>query len=183
MDEEVKEVLKQAKEHSDKEFDARRGDTFSKVSMKDSLEHGRMSYHLRQAENNAIKEFYKKSGQNFNSGEYEDAGNPIVVRLFLFASGAFFINLFLYFPIFYLSTAWGGVNRHDAVYITIIINTLISTIIIGLYSEFDMKRKAFIAGMRAEAENRVVGKYHEAKKHIDLHHASKGNIFDHDSEW
>lgn len=171
MTKEADEILKGASDYASGEFAS------SNLSNehKDMFLEARTGRRIRLTGDNAAKDYYKRAGRHFDSAEYEDSGNPIPVRIFLYSLVAFLINLVLYFPVYYLLISWGGANRHDAVYITIIINTAISTVLTGIYLEFDMKHKAFIAGMHAEARDHVVGKYHEAENKLTRHYMTKND--------
>lgn len=111
---------------------------------------------------NAANEYYKETGRHFDNEDGTETYIRIVAMVFVYAILALLVNLILYLPVNYLVRSWGGVNDHDAVYVAIIINTVISTILAGISSEISTKRKAFIAGMNAEAADRVVGEYHDA---------------------
>lgn len=145
--------------------------------------HGRATRHLSNAEKDAAENYYKKVGHHFDSDEDTEAYVRITAMLFVYAIITGLINLVLYLPVNYLARSWGGVNNHDAVYVSIIINTVISALLVGIFSEFTTKRKAFIAGMRAEADSQVIGKYHLAKEQIDDQYASTGQIPDYDFKW
>lgn len=145
--------------------------------------HGRATRHLSLAEKSAALDYYKKSGRNFDNDEDAEPYQRIVAMIFVYAVMACLVNLVLYLPVYYLANSWGNANKHDAVYITLIFNTAVSAILIGISSEITMKRKAFIAGMRAEADNHVISKYHIAKDRIDERYTSNGNLPDDDFDW
>jgi hypothetical protein len=149
----------------------------------DAAMHGRVTRHVSIAEKNAAENYYKKSGKYFDIDHDTETHIHIIAMIFAYAMLALLINLILYLPVNYLTRSWGEVNSHDAVYVTIIINTLISAVAVGLMAEITTKRKAFIAGMRAEADNHIVSKYHMAKDKIDEHYASKGHLFDNNLDW
>ncbi len=117
---------------------------------------------IRMTSDNVAQEYYKETGRNFDNDDGTETYIRIVAMVFVYAILASLVNLILYLPVSYLVTSWGGVNSHDALYVTIIINTLISTVLAGISSEISTKRKAFIAGMNAEAKDHVVGEYHDA---------------------
>jgi len=110
----------------------------------------------------AANEYYKETGRHFDNDDGTEAHIRITAMAFVYVILALLVNLILYLPVSFLVRSWGGANSHDAVYITIIINTVISTVLAGISSEITTKRKAFIAGMNAEANDRVVGEYHDA---------------------
>lgn len=179
MSKDVNEILKEATEHvkdelSRQDIPDKRLETFT---------HARMSRHLRLAENNAAREYYKKHGRHFDNHDNDSTTYNLFIRVLLFILYAFLTNLVLYFPTYYLAVHWGEVNKHDATYAAIIVNTAIGMIAGGIWSEHGTKRTAFIAGMRAEADKHVVGNYHEAKGRIEAHNVSKGNLPDYDFEW
>lgn len=149
----------------------------------ESAVHGRATRHLSIAENNAALEYYKTNGKHYDSNADIEPYAQLIAMVFVYAIIAGLVNLVLYFPVFYLTKTWGDINSHDAVYVSIIINTAIGAILIGTFSEPTTKRKAFMAGMRAEADNHIVSKYHVAKNKIDDQYSSKGNIPDFDFEW
>jgi hypothetical protein len=148
----------------------------------DAAKHGRATRHISIAEQNAAVDYYKKFGRNFDSEDVEPASR-IVAMMLAYAMIAMLITLVLYLPMNYLVKSWGNANEHDAVYIAIIINMIISTLIIGTMVEISTKRKAFVAGMRAEADNHVVGNYHRAKSKIDENYITKGQLPDYDFRW
>lgn len=117
---------------------------------------------IRLDSDKAAQEYYKETGRHFDNDDGTEAYIRITAMAFVYAILALLVNLILYLPVNYLVKSWGGVNSHDAVYVTIIISTVISTILAGISSEISTKRKAFIAGMNAEASDRVVGEYHDA---------------------
>ena len=117
---------------------------------------------IRTTRDNAANEYYKETGRHFDNEDGTETYIRITAMAFVYAILALLVNLLLYLPVNYLVRSWGGANSHDAVYITIIINTLISTVLAGISSEISTKRKAFIAGMNAEANDHVVGEYHKA---------------------
>ncbi len=129
---------------------------------KEMFLNARTDRRIRITKDNAANEYYKETGRHFDN---EDGNEPyvrIVAMIFVYAILTLLVNLILYLPANYLVRSWAGVNDHDAVYIAIIVNTVISAILVGISSEITTKRKAFIAGMNAEANDRVVGEYHGA---------------------
>ena len=179
MSKKVNEILEEATEHvkgelSRQDIPDRRLEIFT---------YARMSRHIRLAENNAASEYYKKHGRHFDNHDNNGTHIIISVRIFIFIIFALLANLILYFPTYYLAVHWGEVNKHDATYIAIIVNTAIGMIAGGIWSEYGAKRTAFIAGMRAEADKHVVGNYHEARDRIEAHNVSKGHLPDYDFEW
>ncbi|HVW23332.1 MAG TPA: hypothetical protein VHB51_02535 [Candidatus Saccharimonadales bacterium] len=145
--------------------------------------HGRATRHISLAEKSAAEDYYKKAGRNFDNDENAEPYQRIIALIFVYALIACLVNLILYLPVYYLTKSWGNVSKHDAVYITIIINTAVSAILIGISSEITMKRKAFIAGMRAEADNHIISNYHVAKDKLDERYTSNGNLPDYDFDW
>lgn len=119
---------------------------------------------IRITRDNAAEDYYKKHGRYC---DYSDAGDEtyiyIAVKVFIQLLIISAVNLILYLPVYYVVVPWwGGVSGHDALYVTLLVNTVIGAILSSLWSESDLKRKAFIAGMNAEASDRVVGEYHDA---------------------
>lgn len=145
--------------------------------------HGRATRHISLAEKNAVEDYYKKAGRNFDNDEDAEPYQRIIAMVFVYALIACLVNLILYLPVYYLAKSWGNADKHDAVYITLIVNTAVSVMLVGISSEISMKRKAFIAGMRAEADNHIISKYHVAKDKIDERYTSNGNLPDDDFEW
>lgn len=150
---------------------------------RDAAVHGRATRHLSIAEKDAAESYYKKTGKHFDAEEDTEAYVRIIAMIFVYAIIACLVNLILYLPVNYLAKSWGNVSDHDAVYVSVVINTAVSAILIGIFSEISTKRKAFVAGMRAEADNHVINKYHLAKDKIDEHYTSKGNLPDYDFKW
>lgn len=177
MKEEVNKVLQEANKVAEQET------AHITNRPREAAVHARTTRHLSNAEKDAAEEYYKKVGRHFDSDEDTEAYVRIVAMLFVYAIAAGFVNLILYLPVNYLARSWGEVNSHDAVYVTVIINTVISAMLVGIFSEFTTKRKAFIAGMRAEADSQVISKYHKAKEQIDNQYASTGQIPDYDFKW
>lgn len=153
-------ILSDASDYASREF----ASTDLSDKRKDVFIEARTARRIQVTGENASKEYYKETGRHFDNDDGTEAYIRIIAMSFAYAIMALLINLILYLPVNYLATSWGDVNSHDAIYITIIINTAISVILVGISTEISTKRKAFIAGMHAEATDRIVGKYHEAKE-------------------
>lgn len=152
------EILKGASDYASGEF----ASTNLSEKRKDVFIAARTERRIRIDSDKAAQEYYKKTGRNFDNDDGTEAYIRVTAMAFVYAILALLVNLILYLPVNYLIKSWGGVNNHESVYITIIISTVISTILAGISSEITTKRKAFIAGMNAEASDCVVGEYHEA---------------------
>lgn len=154
------EILSDATDYASREF----ASTDLSDKRRDVFIEARTARRIQITGDNAVKEYYKETGRHFDNDDGTEAYIRIIAMSFAYAILAFLVNLILYLPVNYLLRSWGDVNSHDAVYTTIIINTAISVIAVGISTEISTKRKAFIAGMHAEASDQVVGKYHEADK-------------------
>lgn len=152
------EILSDASDYASREFAA----TDLSDKRKDVFIEARTARRIQVTGENAAKEYYKETGRHFDNDDGTEAYIRIIAMSFAYAIMALLINLILYLPVNYLTTSWGDVNSHDAVYITIIINTVISVIAVGISTEISTKRKAFIAGMHAEANNHILSRYYEA---------------------
>jgi hypothetical protein len=162
---EADEILSDASDYASREF----ASTDLSDKRKDVFIKARTARKIQITGDNAAKEYYKETGRHFDNYDGTEAYIRIIAMSFAYAIMALLVNLILYLPVNYLATSWGEVNSHDAAYITIIINTVISTILVGISTEISTKRKAFIAGMHAEASDHVVGEYHEANTKLHAH--------------
>lgn len=177
MKEEVDKILHEADKVAVQET------THLSSKFRDAAIHGRASRYIKLAENSAADEYYKKYGGSFDKRGSEYSPKELLGgKVFIYTMVALTANLVLYLPAYFL-LVWGGVNKHDAAFVAVIINTAISTIAWGLLEEKSMKHSAYKAGMRAEAENHIVGKYHIAKNKIDSHYTAKGHLPDYDFDW
>lgn len=136
----------------------------------DAAMHGRVTRHISIAEKDAAENYYKKTGKYFDVDGDTEAHIRVLGMVFVYAMVTCLVNLIFYLPVNYLARSWGEVNSHDATYVTIIINTVISAVLVGLMAETTTKRKSFIAGMRAEADNHIISKYHAAMDKLDEHY-------------
>lgn len=156
--EETDEILAGASDYASGEF----ASTNLSDKHKDTFLEARTARRIRITGDNAANEYYRETGKHFDNDDSTEVYIRIFAMVFAYLILALFVNLFLYLPVKYLAESWAGVNSHDATYIAVIINTAIGTILFGMRSEVSMKRKAFIAGMQAEANDQILGKYHEA---------------------
>lgn len=177
MQKDVEKVLSDANDYVENEL------THVHHEFRDAAVRGRTARYIRLAENKVINEYYKENGQYFDNKERKEAYLRNIMMFFVYATIACLINLIFYVPVYYLLTSWAGVNKHDAIYFTLIINTAIGAISTGIWNEGVVKNRAFIAGMRAEADNHIVGKYHRAKDEVDTLYRSKGHLEDDGFEW
>lgn len=150
---------------------------------KSSAIHGTTSRYIRNAEDGAVEKYYKNTGRRFDSRGSEYSPNEqLWGKIFTYTMIALVANIILYAPVYFL-LVWGQLGKHNAMFISIIISTAIGLTAWGLLEEKSMKRSAFKAGMRAEAENHIVAKYHMAKNKVDAHYKSKGHLPDDDFAW
>lgn len=155
-------ILEEASDYASEEF----ASTNLSDKRKNTFLEARTARRISITGDSAAKEYYKETGRHFDNDDGTETYIRIIAMVFAYAILALLVNLILYLPVNYLATSWADVNSHDAVYITIIINTVVSTILAGISSEISTKRKAFIAGMHAEANDQVVRKYHEANTRL-----------------
>ena len=158
---EADEILAGASDYASGEF----ASTDLSDKRKDVFLKARTDRHIQKNRDKTAESYYKEAGRYC---DYSDAGQEtyiyIAAKIFvqlLFIGTA---NLILYLPTFYVIVPWwGGVSEHDSLYVTLIINTVVGAVLSSLWSESILKRKAFIAGMNAEAADKIVGEYHKAK--------------------
>lgn len=149
----------------------------------DGALHGRSIRYLIIAENSAAEDYYKKYGRQFDNPDSNPVQVTLAARILLYIMFALIVNLVLYAPVYFLAVHWAGVSSHDSYYVAVIVNTVIGMIVCGLWVERGTKRLAFKAGMRAEADDQLLTKYHIAKHKIDERYATKGRLPDFDFRW
>lgn len=180
---EADEILAGASDYASGELAGMNLSDKHKDRFKDVILDSRTTRRIRITGNNVAKEYYKETGRNFDNDDGTEAYARIIAMILIYAIIACTVNLILYIPVYYLLISWGDVNRHDAVYITLIINTAIGTISTGIWNESNVKRIAFIAGMHAEADDHIVSKYHEAREIMNKAIVSKGDLPYDDHGW